>query len=251
MRLRRWAPLSWMSLTYSVCFSFSGPNRPSARSSDAPRTALRGVRSSWDRLARNSLLLRLAASAVSGSNVLLKQASYADLPDVLQDLGISTVDRILLDVGLSSDQLADHSRGFSFDADGPLDLRFDPTQSEPAWKLLAQIGNLWAKPDCRGLQVVHEQLFQLARKAVQIAPESRKRTHRRAWPGKSQRTCALVEGAENVRRREGNSRIEQQKGEPGEPLHGFDLLTNTADHGWARVQEIGHIGTEPQSQLAQ
>ena len=46
------------------------------------------------------------------------------------------VDAVLLDIGLSSDQLADRTRGFSFDADGPLDLRFDPTEGEPAWRIV-------------------------------------------------------------------------------------------------------------------
>jgi 16S rRNA (cytosine1402-N4)-methyltransferase len=44
--------------------------------------------------------------------------------------------------GLSSDQLADEARGFSFDSEGPLDLRFDPTEGEPAWKLVNRM-----KPD--------------------------------------------------------------------------------------------------------
>ncbi len=55
---------------------------------------------------------------------------------MLDALGIDAVDAVLLDVGLSSDQLADHGRGFSFDADGPLDLRFDPTEGEPAWRIV-------------------------------------------------------------------------------------------------------------------
>ena len=42
----------------------------------------------------------------------------------------------MLDLGLSSDQLADRSRGFSFDSDGDLDLRFDPTEGVPAYELL-------------------------------------------------------------------------------------------------------------------
>jgi 16S rRNA (cytosine1402-N4)-methyltransferase len=45
-----------------------------------------------------------------------------------------------LDLGLSSDQLADAGRGFSFQVDGPLDLRFDPESGEAAWELLAHIG---------------------------------------------------------------------------------------------------------------
>jgi 16S rRNA (cytosine1402-N4)-methyltransferase len=40
-------------------------------------------------------------------------------------LGIDTVDRILLDLGLSSDQLADRQRGFGYSVDAPLDMRFD------------------------------------------------------------------------------------------------------------------------------
>jgi 16S rRNA (cytosine1402-N4)-methyltransferase len=64
------------------------------------------------------------------------QANYCNLPEVLDAVGLETVDRVLLDVGLSSDQLADQSRGFSFDSDGPLDLRFDPTEGEPAWRII-------------------------------------------------------------------------------------------------------------------
>ena len=46
---------------------------------------------------------------------------------------------MLLDLGLSSDQLADNERGFSFHAEGPLDLRFDPTCGEPAWRLVHRL----------------------------------------------------------------------------------------------------------------
>ena len=46
---------------------------------------------------------------------------------------------ILLDLGLSSDQLADRDRGFSFQTEGELDMRFDPTSGEPAWEWLARV----------------------------------------------------------------------------------------------------------------
>jgi 16S rRNA (cytosine1402-N4)-methyltransferase len=72
-------------------------------------------------------------------NVTAIHANYADLPQVLAELGVTVVDGILLDLGLSSDQLADRQRGFSFNADGPLDLRFDPTSGEPASKLIARL----------------------------------------------------------------------------------------------------------------
>jgi 16S rRNA (cytosine1402-N4)-methyltransferase len=66
-------------------------------------------------------------------------ANYSDIPEVLAANGLTTVDGILLDLGLSSDQLADHERGFSFQSEGPLDLRFDTTRGEPAWRLIERL----------------------------------------------------------------------------------------------------------------
>lgn len=65
--------------------------------------------------------------------------NYADLPEILADRGVAAVDGILLDLGLSSDQLADNQRGFSFHSTGPLDLRFDTSRGEPAWRLLERL----------------------------------------------------------------------------------------------------------------
>jgi 16S rRNA (cytosine1402-N4)-methyltransferase len=76
---------------------------------------------------------------LKGLPVRLAQANFCDLPEVLQALEIEQVDAVLLDIGLSSDQLADDSRGFSFNSDGPLDLRFDPTEGTPAWRLLERL----------------------------------------------------------------------------------------------------------------
>lgn len=67
----------------------------------------------------------------------LVPASYAALPDTLTSLSLPLADRVLLDLGLSSDQLVDRSRGFGFDAGGSLDLRFDPTSGLPASRWLA------------------------------------------------------------------------------------------------------------------
>ncbi|HEX3599150.1 MAG TPA: 16S rRNA (cytosine(1402)-N(4))-methyltransferase RsmH [Lacipirellulaceae bacterium] len=66
-------------------------------------------------------------------------ANYSDIPEVLAANDLTTVDGILLDLGLSSDQLADHQRGFSFQSEGPLDLRFDTTRGEPAWRLIERL----------------------------------------------------------------------------------------------------------------
>jgi 16S rRNA (cytosine1402-N4)-methyltransferase len=76
---------------------------------------------------------------LAGLPVKVAQANFTELPAVLDELKIDAVDGVLLDLGLSSDQLADNTRGFSFDAVGPLDLRFDPNEGEPAWQLLGRL----------------------------------------------------------------------------------------------------------------
>lgn len=80
------------------------------------------------------------AAKITDPRVTYIHANYADLPEYMDALKIESVDGILLDLGLSSDQLADRDRGFSFQSDGPLDLRFNPLEGEPAWKLINRVG---------------------------------------------------------------------------------------------------------------
>jgi 16S rRNA (cytosine1402-N4)-methyltransferase len=80
-----------------------------------------------------------ASVTTGGLPVHVAAASYAEIPDVLAELEIAAVDGIVLDLGLSSDQLADESRGFSFQASGELDLRYDSRQGEPAWRLIERL----------------------------------------------------------------------------------------------------------------
>ena len=65
--------------------------------------------------------------------------NFAGLPQVLAELGIEGADAILADLGVSSMQLDDPSRGFTFKADGPLDLRMNPQRAPSASDLLASI----------------------------------------------------------------------------------------------------------------
>lgn len=90
-------------------------------------------------LDRDGGAVAAAAQRLAGLPVVAVQASYADLPQVLAERGVGPVDGILLDLGLSSDQLADPDRGFSFHSRGPLDLRFNSQEGQPAWQLLNQL----------------------------------------------------------------------------------------------------------------
>ena len=90
-------------------------------------------------LDRDPAALERGAAALAGMPVKLVESNFCDLPEVLEQLEISNVDGIVLDLGLSSDQLADRERGFSFDSAGPLDLRFSPEEGEPAARLVNRL----------------------------------------------------------------------------------------------------------------
>lgn len=74
-----------------------------------------------------------------GKRVVLRKGNYRDLKHHLADLGLSKVEGVLFDFGVSSPQLDDPARGFSFQQDGPLDMRMDQTAGLPAAALVNSI----------------------------------------------------------------------------------------------------------------
>ena len=79
-----------------------------------------------------------AAAAIVDPRFTFRRAWFSELPAVLGELGIERVAGVLLDLGISSPQIDDPARGFSFRADGPLDMRMDPTRGESAAAFLAR-----------------------------------------------------------------------------------------------------------------
>ena len=72
----------------------------------------------------------------SANLITTRRTSYHQFPTVLNELGIDTVNGILLDLGLSSMQLNSQSRGFAFESDGNLDMRFNKDSGETATDLI-------------------------------------------------------------------------------------------------------------------
>lgn len=74
-----------------------------------------------------------------GERAVLAQTNFEQIGPAAREHGFDQVDGILFDLGLSSHQLADNARAFSFRAEGPLDMRFDPSRGVPARELLATL----------------------------------------------------------------------------------------------------------------
>ena len=130
--------------------------------------------------------------ALTQGRLQVQQGNFDEMETQARALGFAPVDGILLDLGLSSDQLANSERGFSFSVDAPLDMRFDPTRGQPASELInqleeAELANLlyryaderrsraiarrivWARK--RAPITRTQQLARLVRSAVHVHPE--------------------------------------------------------------------------------
>ncbi len=82
-----------------------------------------------------------------GERVRLVHAPYCMIEDVMQEVGYSKAGAVLLDLGLSSMQVDDPARGFSFRADGPLDMRMDQDSDLTAWDVV----NSYSRDELEGV----------------------------------------------------------------------------------------------------
>lgn len=92
-------------------------------------------------LDRDPQALELASQRLSvyGDRVVLRQASYTTLLEQLAAIGWTGVQGVLMDLGVSSMQIDTPERGFSFQSEGPLDMRFDPSQATTAADLVNRL----------------------------------------------------------------------------------------------------------------
>lgn len=96
---------------------------------------------------RDPVALKAAGERLApfANNVKLVHSNFCDMAEELEKLGISCVDGILLDLGVSSPQLDDGARGFSYMADAPLDMRMNGEDSLSAYEVV----NTWSQEELK------------------------------------------------------------------------------------------------------
>jgi 16S rRNA (cytosine1402-N4)-methyltransferase len=96
---------------------------------------------------RDTVALKAAEERLApfGDRVKLVHSNFCEIKQVLEDLGIDGVDGILLDLGVSSPQLDDGERGFSYMADAPLDMRMNRQDALNAYTVV----NTWPQEELK------------------------------------------------------------------------------------------------------
>lgn len=111
-----------------------------------------------------------AADAIGDARLKVVHRPFAEMGEAVREAGFGSVNGVLMDIGVSSPQLDEGERGFSFRFDAPLDMRMDTTQGETAAEWLA-------RADVRDItQVVRDYgeerfAFQIAKKIVAARSE--------------------------------------------------------------------------------
>ncbi len=85
---------------------------------------------------------RLRAAGIPPESLIVRRTNFAGLPQFLASEGLPGVDMVVADLGVSSMQIDNPERGFSFKYEGPLDLRMNPQRGQPASAMLAEVGEL-------------------------------------------------------------------------------------------------------------
>ncbi|MFO0560545.1 MAG: 16S rRNA (cytosine(1402)-N(4))-methyltransferase RsmH [Polyangiales bacterium] len=116
---------------YLDCTLGGGGHSEAILEAGGPDAQLIGI--DRDPIARAAAGARLARFA---ERVRIVEARMSEARSVLDSLGISAVDGVIADLGVSSPQLDEASRGMSFRAEGPLDMRMDPTRGQTARELI-------------------------------------------------------------------------------------------------------------------
>jgi 16S rRNA (cytosine1402-N4)-methyltransferase len=119
----------------------------------------------------NALALAGERLAPFAERIHLVQAVYSEITEVLDELGIDQVDAVLLDLGVSSMQLDETERGFSYSQDAPLDMRMDNSSDLTAEQVL----NEYSEADlARIFKIYGEERFAkpIAKKIVQLRSKS-------------------------------------------------------------------------------
>lgn len=90
---------------------------------------------------RDPLAVQAASQRLArfGDRVTIVHARFSEIEERLASLGVASLDGLIADLGVSSPQLDDAARGLSFRAEGPLDMRMDPTQGETALELIERL----------------------------------------------------------------------------------------------------------------